>query len=300
MQELQTFIPQVAATASTALILGETGTGKELVACAIHEQSPRREHPMIKVNCAAFPANLIESDLFGHEKGAFTGATDTRIGKFELAHNGTLFLDEIGEMPLQLQAKLLRVLQEKEIERVGGRAPIRINARIIAATNRDLMQEVRAGRFRSDLYFRLHVIPITVPSLRDRPADIPLLATHFLQQQAVRNNSTVKAFSPAAMQQLLHYHWPGNIRELEHLVERSVLLCSHHLIPHVPLPPASTPPNAGNRTKTLDEIMREHIIQVLRQCQGKVSGPDGAAALLQIPSTTLSSKIRRLKIARTV
>jgi transcriptional regulator with GAF, ATPase, and Fis domain len=224
MQQVFHLISQVAPVDSTVLILGETGTGKELVSKAIHRHSPRRDKPLVKVNCAALPANLIESELFGHEKGAFTGATERRIGKFEMARNSTLFLDEVGELPLELQAKLLRVLQEKEIERIGGKSPIRIDVRIIAATNRDLKKEVEAGRFRKDLYYRLDVFPIVLPPLRERKEEIPELADYFIQRYAHKAGKSAMRLADEVKEEMMAWHWPGNVRELEHLIERSVLL----------------------------------------------------------------------------
>ena len=295
-------ISQVAPYESTVLILGETGTGKELVAKAIHQNSPRKDNLMVKVNCATLPQHLIESELFGHERGSFTGATDRRIGKFELANGGTLFLDEIGEMPLDLQAKLLRVLQEKEIERIGGKHTIPVNVRIIAATNRELLQEVSAGRFRSDLYYRLNIFPITLPPLRQRRADIPLLATHFIQKFIKKTGKKVNSLNSQSMQQLIQYSWPGNIRELEHLIERSVLLAKGNEINNICLPTDEHSTlldlPGRNREKTIEENERDHIIKVLKICQGRIGGPNGAAATLGVPPTTLSSKIKRLGIKR--
>ncbi|RFM36945.1 sigma-54-dependent Fis family transcriptional regulator [Chitinophaga silvisoli] len=224
MQQVFRLISQVAPADSTVLILGETGTGKELVSKAIHNHSTRRDKLLVKVNCAALPVNLIESELFGHEKGAFTGASERRIGKFEMAHGGTLLLDEIGELPLELQAKLLRVLQEREIERIGGKSPVRIDVRIIAATNRDLKKEVEAGRFRRDLFYRLNVFPIVLPPLRERKDEIPELAEYFLQRYAGKAGKSAMRLADGVKEEMMAYHWPGNVRELEHLIERSVLL----------------------------------------------------------------------------
>lgn len=308
IQQVLQRVSQVAKTDSSVLILGETGTGKELIARAIHNQSHRKDQLMVKVNCAALSPHLIESELFGHEKGSFTGATDRRIGKFELAAGGSLFLDEIGEMPLELQVKLLRVLQEKEIERVGGKSVIRTDVRIIAATNRQLLQEVQAGRFRGDLYYRLNVFPIIIPPLRDHPGDIPALVDHFIGRYARKMGKKISGVSEQVLLALKAYSWPGNIRELEHLIERTVLLTQEPFIQHVDMP--ATDPAEESRTpeivalpddprvKTIDEIEREHIVLVLKKCHGKVSGAGGAAELLQIPSTTLSSKIKRFNIQR--
>jgi transcriptional regulator with GAF, ATPase, and Fis domain len=302
MSRIRQLIARVASSDSTILILGETGTGKELVAKAIHDNSTRRDKPMVKVNCAALPPALIESELFGHEKGSFTGAFERKIGKFELADNGTLFLDEIGELPTDLQVKLLRVLQEKEIERVGGTEVIRTDVRIVAATNRCLHKEVLAGRFRSDLFYRLNVLPIMLPPLRERKEDIPTLAAHFISKYTGRNGRKTDGLSGEALQALLNYHWPGNIRELEHLIERSLLLTADGLIRKIDIPVASHqgkgPANAAIRIRSLDEVGRDHILDVLKKCKGKVSGAGGAAQLLNIPSTTLNSRIKRLGIKK--
>ena len=299
MLKVTQFISQVAASDSTILISGETGTGKELVAKAIHDNSTRRNKPMVKVNCAALPANLFESELFGHEKGSFTDAIDRRIGKFEMANNGTLFLDEIGELPLDLQVKLLRVLQEKEIERIGGKEVIRIDVRIIAATNRCLQKEMLAGRFRSDLFYRLNVLPLTLPPLRERKEDIPALAAHFIHKH--RTGRRVNDLSGSALQDLMAYNWPGNIRELEHLIERSILLTRDQPITKIDLPSSTYPekgPKEEFRIRTLKEVERDHILAILKKCKGKVAGAGGAARLLNIPSTTLNSRIKRLGIKK--
>ncbi|WP_426294992.1 sigma 54-interacting transcriptional regulator [Dyadobacter endophyticus] len=300
MQEVYHLMSLVADSASTVLLLGETGTGKELIARAIHNASPRRDKLMIKVNCAALPASLIESELFGHEKGAFTGAVERRIGKFELADQSTLFLDEIGEMPLEAQVKLLRVLQEKELERIGGKTTIKVDVRIIAATNRNLEEEVRAGRFRSDLYYRLNVFPIVLPPLRNRRDDIVPLTHFFADRYNKTSGRKVTGFSPRVIQELQAYPWPGNVRELEHLVERSVLLSEDAIIREIHLPklrPEEKMPVAP-LSRTLSEVERTYIIEVLRQFQGKISGMDGAAEFLDIPATTLHSKIKKLKISK--
>jgi transcriptional regulator with GAF, ATPase, and Fis domain len=301
MRDVFSKIEQVAASQTTVLIYGETGTGKELIARAIHHLSPRRDKMMIKVNCAAMPANLIESELFGHEKGSFTGATERRIGKFELAHNGTLFLDEIGELPLELQPKLLRVLQENEIERIGGRSVQRVNVRILAATNRDLYREVLNGNFRSDLYYRLYVFPIPVPALRERKEDIPGLVKHFLHKYAKQLNKPSQSIGGNVIRRLMAYDWPGNVRELEHLIERSILQSTGPAITELSLP---LPKTAGRYTsgdhpiKTIDEMEREYILRVLQLTHGKVSGRGGAAEMLKIAPTTLTSKMLRLGIKR--
>lgn len=290
----------VAGTDTSVLILGESGTGKEKTALAIHQLSPRASRPFITLNCAALPESLIESELFGHERGAFTGASARRAGKFEQAAGGTLFLDEIGEMPLDAQAKLLRVLQEKEVERLGGDKTIKVDVRIVTATNRNLEKEVAAGRFRLDLYFRLNVFPIELPPLRDRREDIPQLAAYFLEHYAQKYQKAVDTINPAALAQLQQYSWPGNIRELQHLVERHVLLATGRDIERFQLPenmPAVTGATLGDdRIKTLEELERDHIMQVLKACKGKVAGPGGAAEALHIPSGTLYSKIKKLGI----
>jgi len=302
MQKVFHLLSQVAFASSTVLILGETGTGKELIARAIHNYSPRKDKLMVKVNCAAIPVSLIESELFGHERGSFTGATERRIGKFELANKGTLFLDEIGELPLDLQAKLLRVLQEKEIERVGGQSVIKTDVRIIAATNRNLLKEVEEGRFRRDLYYRLDVFPITLPALRDHKEDIPDLAIHFLDKYAKNSGKKVVKIANKVMKELMSYYWPGNVRELEHLIERSVLMATGDTLKEVYLPT----PKAVERTNfiksitfsTYEENEREHIINALNNCKGKIYGPGGAAELLGLKVGTLNSMIARLGIKK--
>lgn len=295
-------ITQVAPTDTSVLIMGESGTGKEQIADCVHHLSPRKNKPFIKVNCAALPASLIESELFGHEKGAFTGAVDKRIGKFEQASGGSIFLDEIGEMPLEMQVKLLRVLQEKEIERIGGRAPIKIDARIIAATNRNLEKEIAEGRFRLDLYYRLNVFPITLPPLRERKEDIPLLADYFVNRYARKIGKKITDIAPKVMQELLAYHFPGNVRELEHLLERSILLTKGTVIKEIYLP-AIEQENVSmmqkeDSIKTIEENERDHILAVLKKCNGKVWGPGGAAELLGVPPTTLNSKMKKLGIKK--
>jgi transcriptional regulator with GAF, ATPase, and Fis domain len=257
---------------------------------------------MVKVNCAALPPTLVESELFGHERGSFTGAVEKRIGKFELANNGTLFLDEIGEPSLELQAKLLRAIQEREIERVGGKDTIKLNVRIIAATNRNLLNEINAGRFRTDLFYRLNVFPIRLPPLRDRRDDIPVLALHFISKFARNSGRAVHAISDRVLEGLKAYEWPGNVRELEHLIERSVLLTSGNTIREMHLPfiertgLSSTVDELA--VKTIDENERDHILFVLRKCEGKISGYGGAAEMLGVPSSTLNSKMKKLGIAK--
>jgi len=295
-------INNVAYTESNVLIIGETGTGKELVAAAIHSNSPFHEKEMIKVNCAAIPAHLIESELFGHEKGSFTGATDRRIGKFEQAHNSTIFLDEIGELPLELQAKMLRVLQEREIERIGGSSSIKVNVRIIAATNRDLQMEVTEGRFRSDLYYRLNVYPINIPALRNRIEDLPMLSHHFLAYHATKTGKKVTKFSHKALEGMMAYSWPGNVRELENLIERHLLLAKGDTIKNIHFPDAvavtGRSDNEEFHLKTLQEVERDHILKVISKCNGRISGPYGAAVILDLPATTLISKMQKLGIKK--
>jgi two-component system, NtrC family, response regulator HydG len=298
-------LSMVAPYDTSVLILGESGTGKERIAEAIHELSRRRSKPLVKVNCAAMPANLIESILFGHERGAFTGATERRIGKFEQAGEGTIFLDEIGEMSPDLQIKLLRVLQEKEIERIGSADTIKVNVRLIAATNKDLEKEVAEGRFRLDLYYRLNAFPLLLPPLRERREDIPELIRYFLQMHSVKMNIPPVGISEKAMEALLNHHWPGNIRELEHVLERALVLCEQKTIREISLPasinpappgtnnPAST---TGTKVKTIEENERDHIISVLKMCGGKIFGKGGAAEILGLNSATLYSRIRKMGI----
>ncbi|HWV30602.1 MAG TPA: sigma-54 dependent transcriptional regulator, partial [Dyadobacter sp.] len=301
MVKVRDLVAQVAPTQSTVLVLGETGTGKDLVAKAIHQNSLRKDEWMVTVNCAALPPDLIESELFGHEKGSFTGASERRIGKWELAEKGTLFLDEIGELPLAVQAKLLRALQEKEVERVGGSEVIKTDVRIIAATSKDLAEEVRQGRFRSDLFFRLNVFPITIPPLRERKQDIRALTAYFLKKHAMRSGRKALRISGKVIKTMMAHSWHGNVRELENLVERSVLMTSGPVIDQVFLSAEDQILDSimvGHRVKTIDEVVREHILQVLKLCEGKVAGPGGAAQMLQIPPTTLHSTIKRLGIQK--
>ncbi|MCC3158442.1 sigma-54-dependent Fis family transcriptional regulator [Hymenobacter sp. 15J16-1T3B] len=293
---------QVSPTDYTVLILGETGTGKELIARAVHNRSKRRTKALIKVNCAALPPQLIESELFGHEKGSFTGATEKRIGKFELAHNGTIFLDEIGEMPLELQTKLLRVLQEKEIERIGGSGTIPCDVRIIAATNRNLQQEVSEGRFRADLYYRLNVFPIHLPPLRERKEDLPALITFFLHRIAKKLGKKLAGISDASLQQMQTYHWPGNIRELEHLLERAAIMAPGPVVSLVEPLAAEPAPNGLSAVVTIvkphKQAERENVMAALQQANYRIRGQKGAAELLNIKPTTLEAKIARLGISR--
>ncbi|WP_210521134.1 sigma 54-interacting transcriptional regulator [Hymenobacter terricola] len=295
-------VGQVAPTDYTVLILGETGTGKELIARALHNLSARKGKALIKVNCAALPPQLIESELFGHEKGAFTGATDQRIGKFELAHGGTIFLDEIGELPLELQPKLLRVLQEKEIERIGGKGFIPCDVRIIAATNRHLQQEVDEGRFRADLFYRLNVFPIRLPALRERPEDLLPLATYFLHKIAKNLGKRLMGISEASLRQMQAYHWPGNIRELEHLLERAAIMATTPIISLVePLMPdymAGAPGPPPPAVKPYEQAERDNLLAALEQTNHRIRGKNGAAELLHMKPTTLEGKLARLGIAR--
>jgi DNA-binding NtrC family response regulator len=290
----------VAPTDAAVLIQGETGTGKELVARAIHELSSRRQRPFIMVNCAAIPATLLESELFGHEKGAFTGAFAQKVGRFELAHQGTLFLDEIGEIPLELQPKLLRALQQQEFERLGGNRTTHVDVRIIAATNRNLRQMVDEGKFRGDLYYRLHVFPLLVPPLRERREDIPLLVRFFTQRYAQKMNRKIEELPSAALEALTRYNWPGNIRELQNLVERSVILSPGPVL-HIAVPDAV--PDLGSLRWTPqvskdENSERERILDALRLAGGHVGGAVGAAARLGLRRTTLQSRMKKLGIAR--
>lgn len=291
-------VETVAPTDSTVLIQGETGTGKELIARAIHNLSGRRERTFVKMNCAAIPTGLLESELFGHEKGAFTGAIAQKVGRFELAHQGTIFLDEVGDIPLELQSKLLRVIQEQEFERLGGTKTIKVNVRLVAATNQDLAQMVADKRFRNDLYYRLNVFPITVPPLRERPEDIPLLVRYFAQQYARQMKKKIETIPAETMTALSRYHWPGNIRELENLIERSVILSQGPDL-HVPVgefKKQTTPASDGEAT--LEAAERKHILRALRETNWVIGGPSGAAARLGMKRTTLQSKIQKLGISR--
>jgi formate hydrogenlyase transcriptional activator len=290
----------VAPTDSTVLILGETGTGKELVARAVHELSPRRKGSFVKVNCAAIPASLLESELFGHEKGSFTGAVTQKTGRFELAHKGTLFLDEIGELPLELQPKLLRAIQDQEFERVGGTRTIRTDVRFVAATNRDLKAMVDENQFRADLYYRLHVFPLSVPPLRERREDIPLLTRYFVQKHAQRMGRPIDEIPTSAMEALTRYDWPGNIRELQNVLERSVILTHGNALqiamPDLGQTGSSVLSPRGSKVSQATE--RQAIIKALEDAKGQVGGPDGAAARLGMKRTTLQSRMRKLNIAR--
>ncbi len=293
-------IETVAPTDATVLIQGESGTGKELLARAIHRLSPRSERTFIKLNCAAIPAGLIESELFGHEKGAFTGALNRKVGRLELAHEGTIFLDEIGEMPLDLQPKLLRALQEREIERVGGSKPIPVNIRLIAATNRDLAKMVAEKTFRADLYYRLKVFPIFAPPLRERTGDIPVLVRHFVSKHSRRMGKSIETIPKETMDAFVRWTWPGNIRELENFLERAVILTRGPVL-FAPLAELEAPEQIDVemvQISTLHEAEREHIIRVLREAKGQIGGDDGAAERLGLKRTTLNSKLKKLGIER--
>ncbi len=295
LQDVET----VAATDSTVLIYGETGTGKELIAHAIHNLSRRRERTLVKVNCAAIPTGLLESEFFGHERGAFTGAIDRRIGRFELAHQGTIFLDEVEDIPLELQSKLLRVLQEQEFERLGSSRTQRVDVRVVAATNTDLAELVAERKFRSDLYYRLNVFPINVPPLRERPEDIPLLVHFFANKFAQQMKKRIESVPKETMAALVSYNWPGNIRELQNLVERGVILSrgSTLEIPLTELKRSTRPITAANST-TLEAVERDHILRVLSETRWVIGGPTGAAARLGMNRTTLNHRMRKLGISR--
>jgi formate hydrogenlyase transcriptional activator len=287
----------VAPLDATVLIVGETGTGKELIARAIHRMSARKDGSFIKLNCAAIPTGLLESELFGHEKGAFTGAVSAKIGRLELADRGTLFLDEVGDIPLELQPKLLRVLQDQEFERLGGVRTIRVNIRLIAATNRDLARSVAAREFRSDLYYRLHVFPVRMPPLRERGKDIELLVRYFVQKFSRRMNKQIETIPSEAMNALTRWEWPGNVRELENFIERSVIL-SERTILNVPLSELRPMYGRGHADSTLETLEREHILRVLRETGGVISGLRGAAARLGMKRTTLQSRMQKMGISR--
>ena len=300
LQEVLQLVETVATTDSTVLLLGETGTGKELIARAIHDRSRRQNRNFVKLNCAAIPTGLLESELFGHERGAFTGAITQRIGRLELADQGSLFLDEIGDTPLDLQPKLLRVLQEREFERLGSTRTKKVDVRVVAATHRNLEEMIVEKQFRSDLYYRLNIFPISLPPLRERPEDIPVLAWHFVRLFAKRMNKTIDAISHEAMQALTRYSWPGNIRELQNVIERSVVVYQNgdlsvnkSWLSREPFPTELATTPLFNRSVTAD---REMICATLAEARGRVSGPSGAAAMLGIPPSTLESKIRAMNI----
>jgi formate hydrogenlyase transcriptional activator len=281
---------------TAVLILGETGTGKEVIARALHRMSARKDFSFIKTNCAAIPTGLLESELFGHEKGAFTGAVNQKIGRLELADKGTLLLDEVGDLPLELQPKLLRVLQDGEFERLGSPQTIRVNIRLIAATNRNLAARMAEGQFRSDLYYRLSVFPIRLPALRERPSDIPLLVRHFVERYARRMSKPIETISPETMDALVRWDWPGNVRELENFIERSVILSKGPTLT-APLEEL-VPGSVALQPDTIESVQREHIIRALRETGGVIDGPHGAAARLGMKRTTLQSLMQRLGISR--
>jgi formate hydrogenlyase transcriptional activator len=291
MEQIETVAP----TDAGVLITGETGTGKELVARAIHDRSLRRGHTFVKLNCAAVPTGLLESELFGHEKGAFTGAISQQIGRFELAHKGTLMLDEIGDIPMELQPKLLRALQEQQFERLGSSRTIRVDIRVIAATNRDLHELLEQRQFRQDLYYRLNVFPIHVPALRDRRSDIPLLVRNFVNKYAARMRKQIDVIPVDAMNYLMKCDWPGNIRELEHFIERSVILSPGTTL-QVPL--AELRSSAPSTSERLETKEREYILKILRECHGVIAGANGAAARLGLKRTTLNARLHKLGISR--
>jgi formate hydrogenlyase transcriptional activator len=293
-------VKTVAPTGSTVLVRGETGTGKELIARAVHELSPRRERTFVKLNCAAIPTGLLESELFGHEKGAFTGAISQKVGRFELAHEGTLFLDEVGDIPLELQPKLLRVLQEQEFERLGGTRTIRVDVRLVAATNRDLARMVADSKFRNDLYYRLNVFPLVLPPLRQRRDDIPPLVRHFTQRFARRMGRRIEAIPAEVMDALARYPWPGNVRELQNVIERAVILSPGPSL-QIPLSDLQAPARdevSAGAAVTLADAEREHILDALRETDWVLGGPKGAAARLGMKRSTLQWKLKKLGISR--
>ena len=293
-------VETVAPTDSTVLIRGETGTGKELIARAVHHLSARCERTFVKLNCSAIPGGLLESELFGHERGAFTGAIAQKMGRLEIAHRGTFFLDEVGDLPLELQPKLLRALQEKEFERVGGTRTIPVDIRLVAATNQNLEELVKERQFRSDLYYRLKVFPVTIPPLRERPEDIPLLAHYFTQKHSKRMNKRIERIPPETLQALVRWRWPGNVRELENLIERAVILSRgpELKVPLAEIPSAAEPEPADHSTTTLEAAERDHILRVLKETKGVIGGPKGAAAKLGLKRTTLNFKMRKLGLSR--
>jgi formate hydrogenlyase transcriptional activator len=297
LQGVLRLVERVATTDAAILIRGETGTGKEVFAELIHRLSAPRSSPLVKFNCTAVPTGLLESELFGHERGAFTGAISRRIGRFELAHRGTLLLDEIGDLPLDLQPKLLRVLEEREFQRIGGTQTIVSDVRIIAATNRPLEELVEEGQFRADLYYRLNVFPIDLPPLRERPEDIALLVRHFVRQHADKLGRRIDYISPDVMETLVHHPWPGNVRELKHVIHRAVILSQG---PSLQLPPSRVPVRTAwtrqAHGERFDDAMREHILEVLRETNGIVAGSRGAAARLGLKRTTLLSRMKKLGI----
>ena len=298
LQRVLRQVEVVAPTDSGVLILGETGTGKELIARAIHHQSGRRDRPFIKLNCAAIPSGLLESELFGHERGAFTGAIMRKAGRFEVADKGTLFLDEVGDIPLELQPKLLRVLQEREFERLGSTRTQQVDVRLVAATHRDLKQMVAEGKFRSDLYYRLHVFPLPIPPLRERREDIPVLVRHFVDEYARRMNRRIETIPPHAMEVFTNYSWPGNVRELQNFIERTVILSQGSVLrPPLEELKQATVQRPSAEISTLEEMEREHVLRALRASNWMVGGPNGAAARLGMKRTTLAYRIRKLNVA---
>jgi transcriptional regulator with GAF, ATPase, and Fis domain len=290
-------VEQVAPTNTTVLILGETGTGKELIAAAIHNMSTRKDRPLITVNCAALQANLIESELFGREKGAFTGADSRQVGRFEIAHGSTLCLDEIGELPLEVQAKLLRAIEHNEFERLGSSQTIKVNTRIVATTNRNLEEEVRKGRFREDLYYRLNIFPITVPPLRQRKEDIPLLVQAFIEQYSKKLGKRITSIQKETMKVLQDYPWPGNVRELESIIERAIILCPGPMLQLADKLEISSPP-LSSTLRTLEETERNQILKTLSETQWRIEGKDGAAAILGLHPSTLRARMHKLGIRR--
>jgi formate hydrogenlyase transcriptional activator len=293
-------VQTVATGDSTVLLLGETGTGKELIARAIHNCSRRKDRAFVKLNCAAIPSGLLESELFGHERGAFTGAITQKIGRVEVADQGSLFLDEIGDIPLELQPKLLRVLQEREFERLGSTRTKKIDVRVVAATHRDLEGMILEGQFRSDLYYRLNVFPISIPPLRERPEDIPLLVRHFVREAARRLHKTIDTIPSETMTALTEYHWPGNIRELENVIERAVILCRGSVlrVPYRDLQSRIAPGHASEKLETMADVEREHIRTILKETRWVLSGPRGAARRLGLNRSTLYFRMKKLGIVR--
>lgn len=296
VKQMLELVQQVAPMETAVLILGETGTGKELIARAIHQNSQRKDRPLVKVNCAALPSNLIESELFGHEKGAFTGATSRKSGRFELANHGTIFLDEVGDMPLDLQAKLLRILQEGEFERLGGTSTIKIDVRVLAATNRDLDKLRAEGKFRDDLFFRLNVFPITSPSLREREGDLPVLARHFIDKYNLKAGKNIQKIAQKDIETLENYAWPGNIRELENIIERAVILSNKDKLLLGDWFAQSIRSTENNTSQSMDEMQKKYIVKVLKQTKGRIRGSSGAAKILDMKPTTLESRMKKLSI----
>jgi formate hydrogenlyase transcriptional activator len=300
LRQVLQLVEAVATSDATVLLLGETGTGKELFARAIHDRSRRKDRALVKLNCAAIPTGLLESELFGHERGAFTGAVSQKIGRLELADQGTLLLDEVGDIPLELQPKLLRVLQEREFERLGSTRTQRVDVRVVAATHRNLQEMIVEKQFRSDLYYRLNVFPISIPSLRERPGDIPLLVRHFVRQTARRMNKAIDTIPCETMDVLEQYQWPGNIRELENLIERAVILSSGQVL-RVPLRDLHThiaPGHNSERSQTMEEVERKHILTTLKETRWILSGPEGAATRLGLNRSTLYFRMKKLGIVR--